>query len=356
MRVLFITRKFPPIMGGMEKYSRELYDALSGQAQVDLFANRKGNKALPYFLIAAVARLLVTGRRYDIIHLGDGLLGILIPIARACSAAAVTITIHGLDITYGNPVYRAVVVPRIRTADRVICVSRNTRRLCLDRGISADKISVIPNGITSDTGAEVVATRPSSLQSVVDAGGILCTIGRLVKRKGHEWFIREVMLRLDASYSYLIAGDGPERLALEQAIVACGLRERVFLLGQISEGEKEWLLRTARLFIMPNIPVPGDVEGFGLVLTEAATRGLMSVASDIDGIPDAVVPGETGILARPFDADSFVTAIESARPDRDRVKAAVSIFDWKRIAARYISEMQKAHDIVTSDISRRHRT
>ncbi len=356
MKILFITRKYPPITGGMERYSKELYSALSELAQVDLLANRKGNKVLPFFLVAAAIRIIATGRRYDVIHLGDGLLGILVPLIRACSGAAVTITVHGLDVTYDNWLYRVVSLPRIWRADRVIAISMNTRALCLARGAPAEKIAVIPNGIAPEASTGAGPTLPRTASVALDTGHILCTVGRLIRRKGHEWFVREVMPRLDASYVYLMAGDGPERSAIERAIVDLGLENRAILLGLIGEGEKEWLLRSAHLFIMPNIPVDGDVEGFGLVLAEAATRGLMSVASDLDGIPDAVIPGQSGILVEPLNPEAFATAIESAKPDRDRVAAAAAVFAWPRIAGLYIAEMQKALEHVSNDRAGSHRS
>ena len=147
---------------------------------------------------------------------------------------------------------------------------------------------------------------------------------------------------IDDSYVYVIAGDGPERAQISRAIADRGLEGRVVLLGMIEDDEKEWLLRNSRLFIMPNIPVQGDVEGFGLVLIEAASMGLMAIASDLDGIPDAVIPGETAILVPPGNPGAFVVAIAAASPDRRRVQAAAASFAWQRIAGIYIDEMDEA--------------
>ncbi|MCX7025036.1 MAG: glycosyltransferase family 4 protein [Spirochaetes bacterium] len=352
MRILFITRKYPPIKGGMEKYSKELYEALSCKADVTLCANRRGNRVLPIFLATAAWRIIRDGRHYDVIHLGDGLLSVLIPVIRAFTRAAVTITVHGLDVTYGHPLYRLAVVPRLRDADRVICISRNTRKLCIEKGIPDERITVIPNGIDLEDVAARPAERPVALPGAAKDAKILCTVGRLVRRKGHEWFIRNVLPKLDDSYVYLMAGDGPERENLRLAIAETGSGGKVFLLGTVDEGTKEWLLRVSRLFIMPNVPVRGDVEGFGLVLTEAASRGLMAIASELDGIPDAVIPGETGVLVPPGDADAFAAAIEAASPDRRRVETAAAIFAWDRIADIYIREMQES---VAAAASRRKR-
>ncbi len=326
----------------MEKYSKELYEALSKIEDVAIHKNSYGNKALPFFIVTSLIKIIVEGRRYDIIHLGDGLLAILIPFINIFTKKTVTITIHGLDITFKNRLYQSFVIPQLRKADRIICISKNTYNLCLTKRIPQEKLVVIPDGISFPDDLRRPLPKPTNVPILPDSAIILCTIGRLVKRKGHEWFIRKVMKKLDDSYVYLIAGDGPEAAHIKFAIIEEGLDNRVFLLGAVDENTKEWLLRNSYLFIMPNIPVQGDVEGFGLVLIEAASRGLMAIAANIDGIPDAVVPAKTAILVPPEDADAFTKAIITAMPDRQKVASEATLFSWDHIAKLYIEEMKKA--------------
>lgn len=58
----------------------------------------------------------------------------------------------------------------------------------------------------------------------------------------------------------------------------------------------EMLLKNVDAFLMPNIPVAGDMEGFGLVCLEASVHGSLVFASDIDGIPDAIINRKNGFL------------------------------------------------------------
>ena len=81
------------------------------------------------------------------------------------------------------------------------------------------------------------------------------------------------------------------------------------LLGPVADAEREVLLRGADVFVQPNVPTSGDMEGFGLVLVEAAKRGTPVVASALEGMPDAVADGETGILCRAGDADEWRDAL-----------------------------------------------
>jgi glycosyltransferase involved in cell wall biosynthesis len=75
-------------------------------------------------------------------------------------------------------------------------------------------------------------------------------------------------------------------------------------------------LRGVDLFVQPNIPVPGDMEGFGLVTIEAAMRGTPVVAADLEGIKDAVVDGHTGILLAPQDGQAWVDRLSLLVADR----------------------------------------
>jgi glycosyltransferase involved in cell wall biosynthesis len=85
----------------------------------------------------------------------------------------------------------------------------------------------------------------------------------------------------------VIVGDGPERDRLEQ-LAGPGVE----FAGHVSEAEKHRLLCAAWLLLHPSA-----VEGWGLVVTEAATRETPTIAFDVPGLRDSVVDGETGVLA-----------------------------------------------------------
>ena len=82
-------------------------------------------------------------------------------------------------------------------------------------------------------------------------------------------------------------------------------------------------MRGADVFVQPNIPVPGDMEGFGLVAIEAAMQGSLVVASSLEGLIDAVDDGVTGELLPAQDATAWRTHLEEllADPDGRRARA-----------------------------------
>jgi glycosyltransferase involved in cell wall biosynthesis len=194
-RILFVSRAYPPDVGGIQTHNHDLAAALSEMADVTIIANGRGKAALPWFLPWAAARAVALAPRYDAVLLGDGVLaavGWLVKKLRprVCVAAAV----HGLDLTWTPGVYQSLWVRRFLPAlDLLIAVSTETRRVAEERGLRAERIVVVPNGV--DAPDPVPADRPA-LERLVGRplGGtrLVLSLGRLVPRKGFAWFAREV--------------------------------------------------------------------------------------------------------------------------------------------------------------------
>jgi glycosyltransferase involved in cell wall biosynthesis len=104
----------------------------------------------------------------------------------------------------------------------------------------------------------------------------------------------------------VIAGDGPER----QRLQAMAGRDVVFT-GRVSEEDKHRLLCSAWLLLHPAL-----MEGWGIVIAEAAIRGTPAIGFDVPGLRDSVVNGETGVLVR--NEGQFASAWASLALDRIR--------------------------------------
>ena len=124
----------------------------------------------------------------------------------------------------------------------------------------------------------------------------------------------------------------------------------MLILGQVDGELRDALFTGADLFIMPNVVVPGDMEGFGLVAIEAAAAGALVVASELEGIRDAVIDGETGVLVAPGDASTFVeriTALVNHASDRSRLAeqytdAARTVFTIDRMRGDLVTALNQA--------------
>jgi phosphatidylinositol alpha-1,6-mannosyltransferase len=263
--------------------------------------------------------------------------------------------VHGLDVTTPFPPYQWFVPKVFGALDAVLPVSRATRQACLDRGAAPTRLRVVPNGIDTDR-FEAPPDRTTARQALdasVEAsppspppdGLLLCSVGRQVERKGTAWFVDAVMPRLPDDVHYWIAGDGPELDTIEAAIARHDLSPRVRLLGRIPNDTLGALYRGADLFVMPNVPVEDDMEGFGIVLLEAGQCGTPAIAARLEGIQDVIADGVNGHLVPPKDPSAYVEAIEAYRGAPEALNAAAerarqhteTTFGWSAVGDTYLS-------------------
>lgn len=347
MKLLFVTRAYPPLVGGMEKFASDFYENYrKKEGDIDLIANSGGKKMLPIFLIRVVFFLLLNSGKYEVIHIYDAVLSPLVMIIKSVSKAKVSFTVNGLDIVYTKFGYQKFMPFFLKKADKVIAISHYTWEQCVLRGIPEEKLMVIPVGMNFNAVEICSDGKKSELISRINIPKkemkILLTVGRLVKRKGHAWFIKHVLRKLPDKYIYLIVGDGPEWDSIADVTHKLDLTDRVYMLGRISDEEKNCLYQIADLFVMPNIRVPNDQEGFGIVLLEAGQYGLPVIASNIEGIRDVVIDKKTGRLVEEKDAQGFIDEIAGFRPDRSLIiSSLISFFDWGDVVKRYFVEFEK---------------
>ncbi len=351
MKVLFISRSYPPTLGGLEQQNYAIRKGLASLVKVGAIVNPYGKRLLPLFLPWCVLRSIWLARRYDVILLGDGVLAITGRILKQIyPEKPVACILHGLDVTYSNPFYQRIWLKRfLVSVDRIFAVSQATADQAVLRGIADTKIKVIPNGVTHPY--ENRPFKNVNLQELVGDNlfgkKILITVGRLVRRKGIDWFVREVMPSLDENIVYIVVGDGPEMSSIKESISKRKLGQRVFMTGRVNEEQKWILLAKAHLFVQPNIRVQKDMEGFGISVLEANLAGLFVIASGIEGLCDVIVHGENGHLVEPENPrvyrDGIVNLLEdSAHLNTLAIQArnfCRETFRWSAISKRYHHEL-----------------
>lgn len=322
LRVLFITRAYPPVVGGMETLSAEFIAAVGAKTPSFVIANRYGKAALPFFLPTAALQLRRRAHQFDVVHLGDPLLTCLLPaivpvgpirpIARQREAAhrpSVVVTIHGLDILYPHPLYQALLHRFLPRVDLALCISRFVEQKVHTRFPGLATVVITPgiHTILSSTRGQK-ADLARALGASLGSDALILTVARLVQRKGIAWFVESVLPAVPRAH-FLIIGDGPERMAIAQAASRAGVTRHVTLAGAVPEETLQLAYRTADVFVLPNIPTPSDAEGFGIVALEASAAGLPVLAADLEGLKDAVLDGQTGQLVPAGDAAAWVEAV-----------------------------------------------
>ena len=276
--------------------------------------------------------------------LGDGVLSVLAFFIKIFSSKPVICIIHGLDITYSNYIYQSLWVRYfLKKVDKYIAVGKES-------GLESEKFIFIPNGVSGDYPARKYSKDELEVMlGYIPAGPVLLTLGRLVRRKGVAWFVENVMPELDPAITYLIAGHGEDQERIVHLIEEYKLQDRVKYLGTVSEKEKEILFSAADLFIQPNIPVEDDIEGFGLVVLEAGRYATYVVASDLEGLKDAITHGKNGVLIRPGDKELYIQQIEDLLSDHDVLMSksleaqnyVLSTYSWDNVAQQYVSVLEE---------------
>jgi len=354
MKILFISRAYPPIIGGMENQNYELVRHLSEIADMKIIANRRGKKFLPIFLPYVSIRSLFLIRKFDILLLGDGVLGIVGFLVKLFygSRKKVVCVCHGLDLTYPFWLYRRLWMEKfIPALDKLIAVGNETIRQGVKRGIPEEKFVFIPNGISPNQ--HIGNYSRSDLEQIIgeklEGKKIILTSGRLAKRKGVAWFVRNVIPRLAENIVYVVLGSGPDKNNITSAVQEKKLYDRVKILGYRPDEVRDICFNTADVFVQPNIKIPGDMEGFGISVIEATTCKLPVIVSDLEGLKDAIKDRENGFLVESGNAEAWAKKINKLLADDDfqhrfgekARRYAIENYSWERIAKRYLEEIQK---------------
>jgi phosphatidylinositol alpha-1,6-mannosyltransferase len=352
----------------MQRVAVDLHDSLLAQKGVEVRPlvlrsawNERGLRT-PLFLGRALReiRRMAKAREIDAVLFSSMVTGVLaVPLRRVLRENGITSAsiVNGLDATTPTWPYPKLVRKAFESLDLILPISNATQAACLMRGLAETKSKVVPLGIRLDRFAvsddkQAARRRMLTMFGIDDEPRlILCSVGRLVPRKGVEWFVANVMTQLPRDVMLLVVGDGPERDRIQHAVETDELGRQVHLLGAVSDSQLESVYQGSDIFVMPNVRVPHDMEGFGLVMLEAGLLGLPVIASNIDGITDVVSPGENGDLVESGDAHAFRDAVmryyvqpdllrEAARRTRMHI---VARFGWTGVIQRYLDELKGLH-------------
>ncbi len=366
MKILFISRAYPPVVGGIEMQNFGLANSLSKIANVKIIANKKGKKNLIPFLFLVFLKGIFCLSKYDVILFGDGVLTPLGVIFKFFYPQKKYIAvIHGLDITFAykksllGKVYKKINIPAHKRMDKLIMVGNETIEEAAKIGIPRKLCVFIPNGLdVNEIRGQYTRSDCEKLIGLnLEGKKLIFRGGRFVKHKGVEWFIREVMKKLPENYVFVaaggivtsVAGDESDFENCQKAAKDNYLQNRVVLLGNVSRESMKVLFNQCDLYVSPNIGVPGSMEGFGINAIEGAACGKVVLASNLQGLKDAVRDGYNGFLVEPENANAWSEKIIKILSDekfcyefgKKAHKYVVDNFSWEKIAAKYLEEIEK---------------
>ena len=377
MKILFISYKYPPEIGGMQKQSFELITGMREKCEVVAILKKPQESVFAFFfnLKKRIKRVLAQHSDIDVIHFNDGTCAQFCAWLKSHTSIPLTLTFHGLDLVFPNKWYQKKGISRVLDFDKVICVSENTRKECLKRGFSEDILTVIPNGVDEDIpycSEEVDWNTVEQFQKLREKyDNIVVSIGRPVLRKGFSWFIQNVLYRLPERTAFVLVSPYKEpsfiRNVFYELMPRSWQKEYDLFLGFPTDQSLiitleeyanypfkwfknkdfqtlQYIVRNADLMVMPNVKDEGDAEGFGLVALEASVMSKVVMASYVDGIPDAIHNESNGYLLPSGNPVIWSDVIHSffEMEDEDKAKLektfrnyTIETFSWNKMVDNY---------------------
>jgi glycosyltransferase involved in cell wall biosynthesis len=265
----------------------------------------------------------------------------------------IVMTPHGEDVQrvpsigYGmrlDPRWDRVVSDNLRHADVITTISESIRRdLPAD---VVDRAYPIPNGIAPGVFSPGHSRFLHRKLGLADDARLIVSVGRNHIKKGYADGIAAfaTAVRKGALDGWFYALVGNNVATLADVVDRHGMRDRVFLVGQLGAGELRECYRSATIFFSPSI-----IEGFSLVSIEAMACGLPLVVTDVPGNADVVADNHCGIIvpaqdpARMADGLQAMAADESGREGYARAAAQSAVkYEWSAVAQRYIDAYERA--------------
>ncbi len=214
----------------------------------------------------------------------------------------------------GGRTERYVVVSRLggyykvghfRGTDYFTTITPDIRRHLIEGGIAAERVRHINNfAETEESGRPV----PRASLNTPEGAPLLLALGRLHQAKGFDTLLTALK---DIPGAYLwIAGEGPERAALEKHAADAGVAERVSFLGR--REDRAALLAAADIFVFPS-----RYEPFGTVFVQAWAQKVPLVTTASDGPRQYVMDGADGLVVPVDDAPALATAVNRLIADPD---------------------------------------
>jgi glycosyltransferase involved in cell wall biosynthesis len=253
----------------------------------------------------------------EIVHV-HGWKALAYAVAAAPTHAALLATHHGdTGHTHAVQSYEQLARVLYGAARLVFAVSDETAHSLRVQGVERlrtveNPVNLAPPSVVRPNCAKLGPTR-------------LLFLGRLSPEKGLSVLLHALSRLNSFPWSLTVAGDGPERCALEELATELALERRVHFLGHRTDVAS--LLAASDVLVLPSLR-----EGLPLAVLEAASLGIPVVASAVGGVPSVVEEGVTGLLVPPQDPGALVRALAELRADLDG-------FSWAaRARARHVQE------------------
>lgn len=352
MKTILVALEYPPIVGGVENYYKNL--SLNWPEEFIVIDNSEFKLLNPKKLFFKWSKAIKTIISAIKSSQADWLIvGEILPIGTAALIASyfvnfkLAIFLHGKDFSLATRSnWKKIITKKILTkANLILCANSYTAKLVGEFLGSNNKIQIVNPGVDS--------TKPIARVDLINGlktnyglfdKFVFITICRLVERKGVAKVL-EVMpniLQENPNVRYIIVGAGKEEEKLKEIIKDPSLSGKVFLINNATDEDKWAWLEIANALVMPTLNLNGDYEGFGIVYLEANLFGKPVIATDAGGVHDAVVDNLNGLLIKSNDASALQEAMLKLTTDKTLSlklgeqgrERAIKEFSWQKITEK----------------------
>lgn len=318
------------LAGNLDRSRFEVAISSGGEGPLAEEARQKGITYIPVSLgkrlslgplkeITAVLR----EQKIDILHTHGGIAGLYgRSAAFRAGTPAVVHTLHGIHyLHYRNPFLRRLYVllerRYSRSTDRLILVCQSDLRQARKHRLAPEgKMTVILNGtdVRPELGADDISRRKNEL-GWPPGRRVVGTVARLHRQKGVASLLRAAPRILSAfpEARTVVVGDGPQGGSLRREAQRLGLEGRFLFLGERKDAKA--LMALFDIFVLPSL-----WEGLPFVLVEAAALGKPVVATAVDGVPEILEDGKTGLLVRPGNPTALAEAVIRLLKDKEEAR------------------------------------
>jgi PEP-CTERM/exosortase A-associated glycosyltransferase len=231
-------------------------------------------------------------------------------------------------------------------ADPVFCISKGLYGDILDRGVPADRITMIPNAANIDR-FQVLTKKDESLNSQLHLKGkfVLGLFGSFYAYEGIDQTIAVLpaLLKHNSKVHLLLLGGGNEEANLKEQVKSLNLEASVSFIGRVPHTDIPKYSSLVDAFIFPRRSIRLTNTVRPLKPLEAMAQGRLVIASDVVGREELIEHDKTGFLFNADDLESLIESVKKAMVGGEHAKA---IFDnalefvttdrnWKAIASRY---------------------
>lgn len=244
------------------------------------------------------------------------------------------ITVEGSDVHtwLDEPKKRDKILFALRTADAIICLSRELARRVSIEGISPDKLYKIPNGVDLSSFSHRHTALVDELRNRFSDVSLFLCVANFLPVKGQDILIRAMAQLPPSAGAVIFVGDGPERPRLEKLVKELQLTPRILFAGKKSHNEiAEWMS------VADALVIPSRNEGGPTVTIEALACGLQVIGSAVGIIPDVIDSEDIGIVVPPEDPAALASALSKVaqrKVNKEKLRARAEMFSWDRLSER----------------------